>query len=350
MSMHRHGIAGFLLIVTASMASGNPAPPPTPTSEEIRHAIRDLDDPQFKVRSNAARKILAAGKVAIDPLVKAAEAGSLGTADRAVKILEELAFKGGEDTMPAAREALHRLAKSKTQVREQAREILKRYRGLVMDQMQKAGASFQFGDDKVRAVYLDSVDNLKAVLPLLREIPELEEISLSTKKFGDAEMKYLLPLENLKWINLYQSNIGNESLKLLKNFKKLESVPMGSTNITDDGLKHLSELTQLDYLGLRANNITDAGLVHLKKLTNLTGLTLQETKVTDAGLAHLKEMIKLDHLRLQSTAITDAGLEKLYPLKSLRRIDLQGTKVTAKGVENLRKAIPEAAVLTRDDE
>lgn len=347
--MHQHGIACLLVLVAWQFALAAPAPTKA-TSEEIRLAIRDLDDEQFKVRTVAARKLIAAGKSAIEPLVQAADAASIATADRAVKILEELAFKAGEETAAPARTALHRLAKSKSQVREQAREILKRYRGAVMDQMQKAGAAFQLDDEKVRAIYLDNVEDLKPILPLLREFPELEEISASTKKFGDAEFKHLLPLNNLKWINLFESNIGDESLKLLKSFPNLESIPMGKTRVTDEGMKYVGELKGLDYLGLRGNNITNAGLVHLQKLTNLTGLTLQETKVTDAGLIHLKDMTRLDHLRLQSTAISDDGLKQLYPLKSLRRVELEATKVTAKGVEDLRKAIPEAAIIMRDSE
>jgi hypothetical protein len=347
--MDQRGIACFLVLFGSSSALANPAPRQA-TTEEIRLAIRDLDDEQFRVRSVAARKLLAAGKNSIEPLVEAANAASIATADRAVKILEELAFNGGEDTAVPARDALHRLARSKSQVREQAHEILKRQRGIVMDKMQKAGATFQFDDDKVRAIYLNSVLDFKSILPLLREFPEVEEISASTKKFGDAEFKNLLPLKNLKWINLFDSNIGDESLKLLKDFPKLESIPMGHTRVTDDGLKYVGELTGLDYLGLRGNNITDAGLVHLKKLTKLTGLTLQETKVTDAGLIRLKDLSSLQNLRLQSTVISDEGLKQLHPLKSLRRVDLDGTKVTAKGVEDLRKAIPEAVVTMRDDE
>jgi hypothetical protein len=346
--MHQHGIA-CLLVLFASFALAAPAPAAA-TSEEIRLAIRDLDDEQFKVRTVAARKLIAAGKSAIEPLVQAADAASIATADRAVKLLGELAFKGTEETAAPARDALHRLAKSKSQVHEQAQEILKRYRGLVMDQMQKAGIRLQFDDFNVRAIYLDDVEDLKLVLPLLREFPEIEEISASTKKFGDAEFKHLLPLQSLKWINLYESNVGDESMKLLKNFPDLESIPMGRTRVTDDGLKYIGELTGLDYLGLRGNNISDAGLSHLKKLTKLTGLTLQETKITDAGLILLKDLTKLNHLRLQSTAIGDDGLKQLYPLKSLRRIDLEGTKVSAKGVESLRKAIPEAVVVVREGE
>lgn len=347
--MFKHGISVVLALACSPCVWADPAPK-SPSSEEIRLAIRDLDDEQFKVRATAARKLIAAGKLAIEPLVHAADAASLATADRAVKILEELAFKGGEETAVPARDALHRLAKSKTQVREQAQDILKRHRGAVIDQMQKSGATFQMEDDKVRAIYLDSVQDFKPIMPLLREFPELEEFSASNKKFGDAEFKYLLPLKKIKWINLFDSNIGDETLKLLKNFPDLESIPMGRTRITDDGLKYVGELTGLEYLGLRGNNITDAGLVHLKKLTNLTGLTLQETKVTDTGLKLLSHMTKLENLRLQSTAIGDEGLKLLHPIKSLRRVDLEGTKVTAKGADDLRKAIPEAAVVLRESE
>jgi hypothetical protein len=258
-----------ILIAVAALvhypqASAAPIPAPPPPSEEIRDAIRDLDDPQYRVRSQAAKQLLGAGQAAVAPLLKAAESGTVETADRAVKILQELAFNSSEQTMTSARDALHALAKSKSSAREQAREILNRYRNQVLDKMQQAGARFQFSDNKARAVYLNGVEDLKAVLPLLREFPELEEVSVETKKFGDDEMKYLLPLKNLRWLNLYTSNIGDEGLKHLKNFPKLESIPMGSTRVTDEGLKHLADLTQLEYVGLRANNVTDAGLVHLK--------------------------------------------------------------------------------------
>ena len=331
-------------LCSISLIVANPAPAPVPTSEEIREAIKYLDDPQYRVRALAAKKLLNAGKAAIEPLAKVAETGSIESADRAMKILQELAFNSNDDTMPPARDALHKLAKSKAQVREQAVEMLKRYRGQVIDRMQNAAVNFQFQGDNVRAIYLNSVQDLAAVLPLLREFPELEEISISHKKFGDEEFKHLLPLKKLKWINLFESNIGDDALQHLKNFPDLESIPMGHTRVTDAGLKHLAELTQLDYLGLRGNNVTDAGLVHLKKLTNLTGLTLQETKVTDAGLERLQGMINLKTLRLQETAITDAGLEKLHGLKSLRFIALSGTRVTDKGLAKLREAIPEAIV------
>jgi Ran GTPase-activating protein (RanGAP) involved in mRNA processing and transport len=321
-------------------------PRAAPPDEQIRAAIQNLDHPQYRVRSGAAKQLLDAGAAAVEPLAEVAKGGSVEAADRALRILREFALDGGEDSNRCAREALGRLAKSKAAVSAGAREILDHCRGRALDRMQAAGASFQFDGARARAVYLNRVDDLKAVLPLLREFPELEEVSLENKKFGDDEMAQLLSLRNLKWLNLFQSNIGDEGLKHLKNFPKLESIPMGRTRVTDAGLKHLAGLTQLEYVGLRGNAVTDAGLVHLKNLVNLTGVTLEETKVTGEGFANLQGMRKLTHLRLQTSEVTDRALTKLYGMKSLRIVELKGTKVTAAGIAKLREAIPDLQVDT----
>ena len=334
-----------MMTVIAHPASSN-----SPSREDLQEAVRDLDHEQYKVRIAAARKLLSAGKAAIEPLVKAARTGSAETADRAVKILQDLAFNSNEETMMLGREAMRKLAASNSPVRDVVQAILQQQRGKVMDRMQEAGVIFQMEDDRVRAIYLDRVENLAEQLPLLREFPELTEISISNKKFGDAQMKNLLPLKRLKWLNLFQSSIGDEALKQLKNFPALESLPIGGTKITDAGLVQIGELTQLEYLGLRGNRITDAGLIHLKKMTSLTGLTLQETKVTDGGLEHLQALKKMEHLRMQKTAITDAGLEKLKGLKSLRRIDAADTQVTPAGAEKLQEAIPGLTVATHENQ
>jgi hypothetical protein len=338
------------LLLLPNLSSAAPAPAPAPTAQEIRDAIRNLDDEQYRVRTSAAKKLLAAGKDAIEPLVKTAGGGSTQVADRAVKIIQELAFNSTEETMAAARDALHRIAAANSSASEQARAALRQHRGQIMDKIQAAGGYFQFNGESIRAIYFDSAKEIDPLLPFLREFPEVEELSFSNKKFGDAQFKHLVGLKNLKWLNLYMSDIGDDSLKLLKNFPKLESIPMGSTRVTNDGLKHLADLKQLEYVGLRANEITDAGLVHLKNLTNLTGLTLQETKVTDAGLVHLKPLSKLNSIRLQKTAITDAGLEHLKGLKDLRRLEVSNTKVTREGAEKLEEAIPGLTVGMREDQ
>lgn len=347
----------LLVLIAATHSIADPAPKITPTPDEIREAIGNLDHEQYRVRTAAAKKLRAAGKNAMEPLVKVATSGSIESADRAMKILQDLAFNADDATMAAGRDALHQIARSKAPVRIQAREMINRYRGVIMDRLRRAGVRLEFDGEIVTSVYLEAVgqvsesESFEKLLPLLREFPEITEVSASIKTFGDKEMKYLLPLTKLKRLNLYQSNIGDESLKLLKNFPELEMIPMGETRVTDAGLKHLAELTQLDYIGLRGNNVTDAGLVHLKKLTNLTGLTLQESKVTGAGMAHLAPLTKLQSLRLQKTALTDEGMESLHVLKQLRYVNISGCEmVGADAATKLREAVPGVAVIANEKE
>src|ERR1700722_11925584 len=97
---------------------------PAPESDEIREAIKNLDDPEYRVRELAAKKLASAGKRAIEPLTKAAVTGSIESSTRALKILEEFAGNGDEETLSPASDALRKLAQSKSQVRKQALEIL----------------------------------------------------------------------------------------------------------------------------------------------------------------------------------------------------------------------------------
>jgi len=335
-----------MVYLIAMLSLANPAPA-APLPADVRDALTQLDHPQFRVRSKAARTVVAAGSIVIDPLRKLAEDGTVEAADRALKILEELAAKPGTES--AAHDALYRLATGESQARDGAREIRKRHRAGVLDIMREAGAHFQFDGDDIRVVNFDRVLDMDAMLPLLRELPELTEFSASTKRFGDPEFKQLLPLKKLRLLNLFESDIGDDSLKHFREFPNLESVPMGQTRVTDAGLKNLGELKKLDYLGLRGNQITDAGLVYLKNLPALTALTLEETRVTGTGFEHLHGL-KLQTLRLQNSGFTDDGAKLLHGIKSLRQVDLRGTKVTGPAVENLREALPDVNVVSRDGE
>lgn len=346
--MRFSSLALVLLLVPPCVAAPSTEPADPKPSQVVLDAVRDLDSPQYKVRAAALRQLLDAGTEAIAPLVEAAATGSPEVVDSALKVLQELMFNREDKTATAAREALKKLARGKGPTRTQARAILRQFQDRVKDRLLAAGATFEPNGDQLRAITLDTVQDLAAVLPLLREFPELEEVSLSNKKFDDAGMRHLLPLKELRSLNLYRSSIGDEALKLFKEFPKLEWVPMGETKVTDAGLVHIAELTQLEYVGLRGNNVTDAGLVHLKKLTNLTGLYLGETKVTDAGLDHLQGMTQMQSLRLHDIPITDAGLEKLHGMKHLRYVYLDKTKVTAQGIERLKEAIPGVQTISRN--
>ena len=74
----------------------------------------------------------------------------------------------------------------------------------------------------------------------------------------------------------------------LKQLTNLEWLSLGNTNVTDAGLVHVEGLTNLTNVYLYDTEVTDAGLVHLKGLTNLKMLDLGGSNVTDEGVNELQ--------------------------------------------------------------
>jgi Leucine Rich repeat len=339
-----------LLATTLYFALASPAwAEPAPTAEQLRDWVKDLDSSSYKTRDQAARRLRQAGPDAAPVLAKAARSGTTEVADRALRILGEMAECNDAKTETAARRQLRRLADSEAGIANEARSILNRRRNLMLTVLLFAGATCREEDGKVTSVRLDNVTDLQGVLPLLSHFPEIEYVSLSNKRFNDTMAPHLAELPNLQYLNLFESNIGDDGLKHLTGLKNLRNIPMGHTRVTDKGLEIISGMTQLEYVGVRGNNVTDAGLVHLKGLTNLTGLYLGETKVTDEGLKRLAPLTKLQMLYLHNTVITDAGLEHLKDHKELRGVFLGKTRTTEAGRERLKEAIPELKILDGSD-
>src|SRR5262245_6601605 len=343
--MGRALLATALLFALASDACADPAP----TVDQLREWVKDLDSPNFRTRDQAARRLRQAGADAAPELAKAARKGTTEVADRALRILGEMAEGNDATAEAAARRQLRRLADSEAGVAREAQALLDQRRNLMLAALLLTGASCREKDGKVVSVTLDSVTDLQGALPLLKHFPEIEYVSLSTKRFNDTMAPHLAELPNLEYLNLFESNIGDDGLKHLTGLKNLRNIPMGRTRVTDKGLEVISGMTQLEYVGVRGNNVTDAGLVHLKNLSNLTGLYLGETKVTDNGLKRLAPLTKLRTLYLHTTVITDAGLEHLKDHKELRSIYLGKTRTTEGGRERLKEAIPELDVLDGSD-
>jgi Leucine-rich repeat (LRR) protein len=335
----RRLLALTVLLLAATAGRADP-----PTAEQLQGWIRDLDSPAFRTRDQAARQLRLAGPDAAPALAKAAKTGTAEVADRALRLLGDMAEGPDPKAEAAARRQLRRLAEGESRAAADARSILNRKRDRLLAGFMLAGGSFRDGPDGLEDLYLDSAENLDDILPALKFFPELPHLSASNRGFGNAQARFLADLPNLAEINLYRSNIGDEGLKHLAGLKNLRRIPMGETKVTDAGLKVISGMTQLEYVGVRGNNVTDAGLVHLKGLTNLTGLYLGETKVTDAGLKHLSGLTRLQTLYLDTTAVTDEGLELLKELKDLRYLTLKKTRTTEAGRARLKEALPDVRI------
>ena len=80
----------------------------------------------------------------------------------------------------------------------------------------------------------------------------------------------------------------NAALVHLKQLPNIEWLSLGNTDVTDADLVHVKELTNLTNVYLYDTSITDAGLVHLEGLTSLKMLDLGGSKVTDDGVKALQ--------------------------------------------------------------
>src|SRR5262245_51360940 len=245
----RRPMCRFLFPVAALLGSVAAVRADPPTADQIQAWIRDLDNSSFKTRDQAMHGLRRAGPDAAAPLAKAARNGSTEVADRALRLLGEMADGSDAKAEAAARRHLHRLADSESNVAGEARSILNRKRNRLLLQLTFAGASYRESRDGLTYLDLDDVTDLDSVLPVLKFFPEIEELSISNKRFTDASATHLTELPNLRDLNLYRSNIGDEGLKHLTGLKNLRRIPMGETRVTDQGLKIIGGMTQLEYVG-----------------------------------------------------------------------------------------------------
>jgi len=203
--------------------------------------------------------------------------------------------------------------------------------------IEAAGGTVDRKGSRVVGVDLDKATRIETVLPLLSQLPDLEELSLGNPGVTDANVRALPPLPKLHALGLMGAPIGDTTLAAMKTLPALRELNVIGTKVTDAGLVHLRDLTALGYLGLKGTAITDAGLVHLTNLTGLTILNLADTKVSDAGLVHLTGMTHLESVNLSNDNVTDVGLAQLARMPSVAGINVTGTKVTDAGLVHLKE-------------
>jgi hypothetical protein len=293
----------------------------TPADKHIRGWVQDLDSDSTRVRDEAIKQLIAAGKSAFDPISQAAEGKNLNVAGYAIGILIKWSRGPDPEIAALASAALDRLAESPNAIVAAAviTHIGSREQRIAA-KLEKIGANVELHGGKIIGVGLREMRGTDAVLELVGQLSDVVHLDLFLSDLTDAGLKHLRGMHSLR------------------------RVAMGGTKITDAGLEHLEGLTELEYVGLRADNVTDAGLARLQKLTALTELTLSESKVTDVGLARLKGLTKMDYLRIDQTAITDVGLKHLHVMTQLKRLDIGGCKTTPQGQARLHEVLPEVQI------
>jgi hypothetical protein len=111
-------------------------------------------------------------------------------------------------------------------------------------------------------------------------------------------------------------------------------IDLDATTVFDSGRVH------------QRGHVTDRTLLVVAGFRQLQELSLDGADVTDAGLVSLTGLKKLRRLIIARTHVTDSGIDKLKGLPKLSFVDLRGTSVTPEAVGELRRALPNAEVLT----
>ena len=120
---------------------------------------------------------------------------------------------------------------------------------------------------------------------------EAAAVKMIEKFRGKIERDNKQPGKPIIGVDLKATMATDAILKELKNLKDLQKLSLRGTKITNAGLKDLKELPQLTTLDVGFTKISDAGLKELKELKELNTLFLFNTKVTAAGVGELKKAL-----------------------------------------------------------
>ena len=155
-----------ILLLTLPAPSQSP-----PKADPIRDWIADLDSPRYRVRDQASIRLAAAWVDAVKPLAQVVRKGSPEAADRALRILGDMADGPDPKAEAAARKELRKIADMDIQAASDAQAILRRRRNSVLAVFQQAGVTVRETRGGHTDFDLDGVTELDKVLPLLKEFP-----------------------------------------------------------------------------------------------------------------------------------------------------------------------------------
>lgn len=171
----------------------------------------------------------------------------------------------------------------------------------------------------------------KGLAPLAA-LPLLTRLSLDKAALGDADLSALSGLLGLERLSLCDTRVGEEGLAVL---------PPSLTHLVADGCgriegRSLGRLTRLDSLSLCRSQVGAEGLAALAGTTSLRRLRLRGCRcVRLDGLAAISRAPGLEELDLSGCAVGEHGVEELARLRGLRRLSLWYSEVGDAGLRHL---------------
>lgn len=174
---------------------------------------------------------------------------------------------------------------------------------------------------------------LSSVPSVIRNIPTLAELDLSTNKISSLRCEDFANLTKLWELSLHQNSISALKDCVFKDLIRLEVLKLQTNQITKLGQAfNKTSLPNLKQLRLNGNKLTDIKYGQFKGLPSLQNLTLHDNKIK---MLHNNSFIGLTYLtdiQLQNNEITQNDLFKdsFNHLINLRRLDLRNNHIQYK--------------------
>ena len=130
---------------------------------------------------------------------------------------------------------------------------------------------------------------------------------------------------------------------------RISGVDLIGPGITDDAFEHVAAIEDLVTVSVALAEVTGSGFVYLARLPYLGMLDVEGCPISDDSLRHIRRLEGLRTLSLQGSPVTDAGLRHLHGHRSLETLMLLRTKVSPTGVGALRRALPQARIVSDTD-
>lgn len=213
---------------------------------------------------------------------------------------------------------------------------------------------------EVRGFRLDAKEGSWARVRFDRKTGHVVEISSNRAGFTNQEFRLFQPFSQLQRLTLWHNSNFHDrdipieqfdasGLKFLKNLKQLERITLAGGGFDDAGLRAAAGMPQLKYLGMWHVRVSDAGMSALRNHPGLEEIRLGPfwgKLMTDATIAHLATCPRLKKLSIGETWLTyEQGLKHLEKRETpLETLELSNSLIAPQDVERLRQNLPDTQV------
>jgi hypothetical protein len=263
------------VVAVDGLLAGQPAPALAETGvdaaspDQIARWIQELDHSRFVTRRNATERLIAAGRGAIEPVVKALTGSNLEVATRGIHVLRTLALSNDIATEDAATKALHELATapSKSVARQAAAalaELGEIRQQLAIKELEDLGARISVNDRmlafapvvglsvEIGPDWQGAVDDLQR----FRWLTDVQEVSFVGNQITDDCVRHVEYLEGVERVLIKRAEISNEAVKSIAKLKRVTQVDLMYTPINDAALEYLKDMKTVREVHLYGTNVT----------------------------------------------------------------------------------------------